>query len=89
MRTLEDQISLLEYLLNIAKQRREAGETEWLEFKTNISDSHSSITYERVGNYLSGISNVACLKDKAYGYLVLGIEDGTWEPVGYGRGQDK
>jgi ATP-dependent DNA helicase RecG len=82
MRTFEDQISLLEYLLNIAKQRREAGETEWLEFKTNISDSHSSITYERVGNYLSGISNVACLKDKAYGYLVLGIEDGTWEPVG-------
>jgi ATP-dependent DNA helicase RecG len=82
MRTLEDQISLLEYLLNIAKQRREAGETEWLEFKTNISDSHSSITYERVGNYLSGISNVACLKDKAYGYLVLGIEDGTWKPVG-------
>jgi ATP-dependent DNA helicase RecG len=82
MRTLEDQILLLEYLLNIAKQRRDAGETEWLEFKTNISASHSSITYERVGNYLSGISNVACLKDKAYGYLVLGIEDGTWEPVG-------
>jgi hypothetical protein len=36
MRTLEDQISLLEYLLNIAKQHREAGETEWLEFKTNL-----------------------------------------------------
>jgi ATP-dependent DNA helicase RecG len=82
MRTLEDQTSLLEYLLNTAKQRRDAGETEWLEFKTNISDSNSSVTYERVGNYLSGIANVACLKDKAYGYLVLGIEDGSWEPVG-------
>ena len=82
MRTLEEQILLLEHLLNIAKKRRESGETEWLEFKTNISESHSSITYEGVGRYISGISNVACIKDKAYGYLVLGIEDGTWDIVG-------
>lgn len=82
MRTLDEQIALLEHLLDIARKRREAGETEWLEFKTNISESHSSITYERVGCYLSGISNVACLKDKAYGYLVLGVEDGSWTSVG-------
>lgn len=82
MRTIEEQISLLEHLLNIAQQRREAGETEWLEFKTNIGESHCSITYERVGDYISGIANVACLKDKAYGYLVLGVEDGSWKPVG-------
>lgn len=82
MRTLEDRILLLEHLLDIAKKRREAGETEWLEFKTNISESHSSVTYEGVGKYISGISNVACLKDKAYGYLVLGIKDGSWDPVG-------
>lgn len=82
MRTTEEQISLLEHLLDIARKRREAGETEWLEFKTNISESHSSITYEGVGKYISGISNVACLKDKSYGYLVLGIQDATWEPVG-------
>lgn len=82
MRTLDEQIALLEHLLDIARKHREAGETEWLEFKTNISESHSSITYERVGCYLSGISNVACLKDKAYGYLVLGVEDGSWTPVG-------
>lgn len=82
MRTLENQISLLEHLLKIARGRREAGETEWLEFKTNISESHSSVTYEGVGRYISGISNVACLKDKAYGYLVLGVEDPTWNIVG-------
>lgn len=82
MRTTEEQISLLEHLLDIAHKRREAGETEWLEFKTNISESHSSITYEGVGKYISGISNVACLKDKSYGYLVLGIQDATWKPVG-------
>jgi ATP-dependent DNA helicase RecG len=72
----------LEHLLDIARRRKEAGETEWLEFKTNISESHSSITYEGVGKYISGISNVACLKDKAYGYLVLGIQDSTWDIVG-------
>ena len=44
MRTFYEQISLLKELLNIARQRKEAGETEWLEFKTNISESHSSIT---------------------------------------------
>jgi ATP-dependent DNA helicase RecG len=82
MRTLDEQISLLKELLNIARQRKEAGETEWLEFKTNISESHSSITYERVGEYISGISNSACLKDKPYGYLILGVEDGSWELKG-------
>ena len=82
MRTHEEQIAMLEHLLDIAKQRREAGETEWLEFKTNISESHSSVTYEGVGKYISGISNVACLKDKAYGYLVLGVKDGSWDIVG-------
>lgn len=82
MRTREEQIALLEHLLDIARRRKEAGETEWLEFKTNISESHSSITYEGVGKYISGISNVACLKDKAYGYLVLGVQDGSWDIVG-------
>lgn len=82
MRTLEEQVTLLEDLLTIARQRKEAGETEWLEFKTNISESHSSITYERVGEYISGLSNSACLKDKPYGYLILGVEDGSWDLKG-------
>lgn len=82
MRTQDEQIALLEHLIDIARKRKEAGETEWLEFKTNISESHSSVTYEGVGKYISGISNVACLKDKAYGYLVLGVQDGTWDIVG-------
>ena len=82
MRTQEEQIALLEHLLDLARKRRESGETEWLEFKTNISESNSSVTYEGVGRYISGISNVACIKDKAYGYLVLGVKDGTWDVVG-------
>jgi len=82
MRTIEEQQQLLQELLDLARQRSSAGETEWMEFKTNIGESHCSITYEGVGNYISGLSNSACLKYKSHGYLVLGVEDGTWNVVG-------
>lgn len=82
MRTIEEQHKLLEDLLEIARQRKSAGETEWMEFKTNIGESHCSVTYEGVGNYISGLSNSACLKYKSHGYLVLGVEDATWRVVG-------
>lgn len=82
MRNIEEQRALLFELVNIAKTRQEAGETEWLEMKTNISESHASITYEGVGKYLSGLSNSACVRYKDFGYLVLGVEDGTWNVVG-------
>ena len=82
MRTIEEQHKLLEELISQARQRNSAGETEWMEFKTNIGESRCSITYEGVGNYISGLSNSACLKYKSHGYLVLGVEDGTWNVVG-------
>lgn len=82
MRTREEQLQLLSRLIGIAKAGQEAGETEWLEMKTNISESHASITYDRVGEYISGLSNGACTHYKDYGYLVLGVEDGTWNIVG-------
>ena len=82
MRTIEEQHKLLEELLATARQRKDAGETEWLEFKTNIGESHCSITYEGVGEYISGLSNSACLKYKSHCYLVFGVEDGTWNVVG-------
>lgn len=80
--TIEEQHKLLEELLAQARQRMNAGETEWIEFKTNIGESRCSITYEGVGNYISGLSNSACLKYKSHGYLILGVEDGTWDVVG-------
>jgi hypothetical protein len=48
MRTIEEQHKLLEELLSQARQRMNAGETEWIEFKTNIGESRCSITYEGV-----------------------------------------
>ena len=82
MRSRERQMELLHNLIAIAKARGKEGESEWLEFKTNISESHASITYERVGCYLSGLSNSACLKYRDHGYLVLGVQDATWDIVG-------
>lgn len=81
MRTTEEQVDILKHLLLIAQKENE-GETEWIEFKTNIGESHCSVTYERVGHYISGLANAACIKDKAVAYLVLGIEDSSWNIVG-------
>ncbi len=54
----------------------EPAESEWLEFKENNNQP------ELVGEYLSALSNSACLHDKPYGYLVYGIKDGTLDVVG-------
>ncbi|MBP5351663.1 MAG: putative DNA binding domain-containing protein [Fibrobacterales bacterium] len=72
----------MDSILDKAKVRGAAGEQEWLEFKTNIGESHASITYDGVGEYLSGLANAACVKDVAYAYLILGVEDGTWNVCG-------
>lgn len=82
MRTLEEQYELLESLLDIARKGGENGELDWLEFKTNIAEQKASITYEGVGEYISGMANSACIRYKDYAYLVLGVEDATWKPVG-------
>jgi len=46
-------------------------ETEWVEFKSNYLSS------EEIGEYLSALSNSACLRRKSKGYLVFGIENNT------------
>lgn len=56
--------------------RAEPHESEWLEFKCNNKDS------ERIGKYLSALSNSACIENKKYGYLLWGIDDKTHDVVG-------
>lgn len=82
MRTIEEQYELIEDLLETAKRGGENGELDWLEFKTNVATQNASITYEGIGKYISGMANIACVKYREYAYLVLGVADGTWEPVG-------
>ena len=51
-------------------------ETEWLEFKVNQYQSQA------IGEYLSALSNSACLHDQQYGYLVFGVDNDTYKIVG-------
>ena len=51
-------------------------ETEWLEFKTN------EISSDTLGEYISALSNSACLHDKSVAYLVFGVEDKSHNLIG-------
>ncbi|MDD5547803.1 MAG: ATP-binding protein [Candidatus Pacebacteria bacterium] len=53
-----------------------SAETEWIEFKAN----HQSP--EKIGEYISALSNSACLHQKAEAYLIFGIENDTHKIVG-------
>ena len=59
MRSKERQIELLKDLIATAMGRGKEGESEWLEFKTNISESHASVTYEqkvrKIGKLLTSL----------------------------------
>jgi len=51
-------------------------ETEWVEFKKD------NYTLSLIGEYISALSNSACLHNKNYGYLLFGIEDKTHQVIG-------
>ncbi len=72
----DELIELLEALLS------EPEEQSWLEFKTNVAKQRTSVTPEGIGEYISALSNGACLFNKDYGYLVLGVEDRTHKVIG-------
>jgi ATP-dependent DNA helicase RecG len=50
----------------------EEGESEFVEFKKNHYRD-----FDELGQYFSALSNGACLRNKDFGFLVFGIEDGT------------
>jgi ATP-dependent DNA helicase RecG len=60
----------------VARLRAEPHETEWLEFKD------SNYGPQLIGEYLSALSNAACVAGKPRGYLVFGVRDETHEIVG-------
>lgn len=51
-------------------------EVRYLEFKSNYQDAN------RLGKYISALSNGACLDNKETRYLYFGIEDETLEKRG-------
>jgi len=59
------------------------GETEWVEFKV---DNYNP---QEIGEYISALSNSACLHGKDAGYLIFGIEDEKHEVKGTSFHPDK
>lgn len=51
-------------------------ENRFLEFKSNHLEA------KVLGEYISALSNGACLDHKDYGYLFFGVENNTWEIKG-------
>jgi len=70
MTILKDIEQLLSNLRQLPK------ETEWVEFK------HNYYKAQEIGEYISALSNSACLHSKEKGYLVFGVENETHRIVG-------
>lgn len=60
-----------EIVLLLDELRAYPAETQWIEFKSNCRDG------DRIGKYVSGLSNAACYCRREYGYLVWGVDDTT------------
>ncbi|MEQ8239198.1 MAG: putative DNA binding domain-containing protein, partial [Cyclobacteriaceae bacterium] len=58
----------------LSELRSFPNETEWLEFKVNND--------VELGEYISALSNSACIHDKPFGYIVFGIDDKSHRVVG-------
>lgn len=66
-----------QYAAEIVRELRGLpAETEWAEFKVDNEDP------ERIGQYVSALSNSAAIAGKSSGYLVWGVEDKTHAVVG-------
>lgn len=59
----------------VDRLRSEPAENEWLEFKER------SVQPDKLGEYISALSNSAALAMQQYAYLVLGVRDKTHEVV--------
>jgi ATP-dependent DNA helicase RecG len=58
----------------LSELRAQTNETEWLEFKVNNSTE--------LGEYISALSNSACIKNRKTAYIVFGIDDKTHRIIG-------
>lgn len=66
-----------DYLAGVVRELcKLAAETEWVEFKRNNDNR------KEIGEYISALSNAAALADKAFAYLVWGVDDSTHAIIG-------
>lgn len=66
-----------ELIILVDELRALPKENEWVEFKTG-----TATTNEKLGQYISAISNAACIAHEACGYFVFGVVDETHEVIG-------
>lgn len=66
-----------ELIILVDELRALPKENEWVEFKTG-----TVTTNEKLGQYISAISNAACLAHIPFGYFVFGVVDETHEVIG-------
>lgn len=66
-----------ELIILVDELRALPRETEWVEFKKG-----TATTNDKLGQYFSGLSNSACVKNMPFGYLVFGVDDSTHEVIG-------
>jgi ATP-dependent DNA helicase RecG len=52
-------------------------EVEWVEFK-----SGSATANDKLGEYISALSNAACIANQPFGYLIFGVEDEAHQVIG-------
>lgn len=65
------------YLLGLVKELSKLpGESEWVEFKRNNAEP------EKIGGYISALSNSAALLGKKCAYMLWGLDDATHALVG-------
>lgn len=62
----QDLIKLVEELRALPKEK------EWVEFKSGNATAN-----DKFGQYISAISNAACIHNQAFGYFIFGINDET------------
>lgn len=66
-----------EFLEGLVKELSSlSNETGWLEFKTNNAEP------DKIGEYISALSNSAAIADEPNAYMIWGIDDHTHEIVG-------
>jgi ATP-dependent DNA helicase RecG len=64
----------LELNILLSELRAFPNETEWLEFKLNNAT--------QLGEYISALSNSACIHNKEFAYIVFGIDDSNHRIIG-------
>lgn len=60
----------------IAELEREGSENEWIECKVNHAEP------KKIGEYISALSNTSALIGRDRAWIIWGIENNTWKPVG-------